>query len=66
MHMAWRPPLRQTTAAPELDGDCKIIDIVYELQALTFEPNAKRTIRIDEPVRDLFLSTLSARLPRRA
>jgi hypothetical protein len=66
--MVWRPPLRETTAAPELDADMTPGDIVHELRQLKFDRgnNEFKRIKIDGDVRDFLVSTLSARQPRRA
>jgi hypothetical protein len=63
--MTWRPPLRETTAAPELTSDMTPSDIVHELRLLRFDRgnNEFKRIKIDGDVRDYLVSTLQ---PRRA
>jgi glycerol-3-phosphate cytidylyltransferase-like family protein len=64
--MTWRPPIKEKQERPELDGDCKVVDIVYQLQQLRFQPNEFRQIKIDADVRDFLVTTPSARSARRA
>lgn len=62
----WRPPLRESTAAPELSGDLTNEDLQFELRQLHFERNEFRRVLLDRDARDYIVASLSTRQPRRA
>jgi hypothetical protein len=57
--MRRRPPVHEPP--PELDADMTAGDIADELRRLNFDDNEFSAIKIDKPVRDYLVNTLTAR-----